>query len=103
MRNVAMALAFLAAALFSTSVFAAQYGSAGCGLGSLVFSPGTDWKQIFAATTNGTFASQTFGITHFGLALSARPIGRANQRLGPKFDPGATRGAIGSSSSGAER
>ena len=42
----------------------AQYGMAGCGLGSLIF--GNDngaFKQILAATTNGTFASQTFGIT----------------------------------------
>src|SRR4051812_6913661 len=40
------------------------YGMAGCGLGSLVFggvdAPGV---QILAATTNATFASQTFGIT----------------------------------------
>src|SRR5215471_19562951 len=42
----------------------AVYGMAGCGLGSLLF--GTDnskLMQILAATTNGTFANQTFGIT----------------------------------------
>src|SRR5262249_33013535 len=41
-----------------------SYGMAGCGLGSLVF--GTDnskLMQILAATTNGTFGNQTFGIT----------------------------------------
>jgi hypothetical protein len=41
----------------------AKYGSAGCGLGSLIFSPGTGFTQIFAATTNGSSANQTFGIT----------------------------------------
>jgi len=38
------------------------YGMAGCGLGSLVFKD-NGMTQILAATTNGTFASQTFGIT----------------------------------------
>jgi hypothetical protein len=39
------------------------YGTAGCGLGSLVFGNQKGAVQILAATTNGTFASQTFGIT----------------------------------------
>jgi hypothetical protein len=38
------------------------YGMAGCGLGSLVFKD-NGVTQIFAATTNGTFANQTFAIT----------------------------------------
>jgi hypothetical protein len=42
---------------------AAKYGTAGCGLGSLIFSPGSGFTQIFAATTNGSSANQTFGIT----------------------------------------
>jgi hypothetical protein len=46
----------------SASAFAADYGSAGCGLGSLVFKQ-NDGTQILAATTNGTFGNQTFGIT----------------------------------------
>ena len=41
----------------------AAYGTAGCGLGSIVFGSSPGIIQIFAATTNGTFASQTFGIT----------------------------------------
>jgi cell pole-organizing protein PopZ len=40
-----------------------KYGSAGCGLGSILFGPGKGITQIFAATTNGTSATQTFGIT----------------------------------------
>ncbi len=47
---------------FGASAYAADYGSAGCGLGSLVFKQ-NDGTQILAATTNGTFGSQTFGIT----------------------------------------
>jgi len=42
---------------------AVKYGSAGCGLGSIFFGPGSGFVQIFAATTNGTSANQTFGIT----------------------------------------
>jgi hypothetical protein len=41
----------------------AKYGPAGCGLGSLIFDADSGWTQIFAATTNGTSANQTFGIT----------------------------------------
>ena len=40
-----------------------RYGAAGCGLGSLIFQDQPGMVQILAATTNGTFASQTFGIT----------------------------------------
>lgn len=56
-----------AAALFATfsasAALAAPYGTAGCGLGSLVFNDDRGIVQIFAATTNGTFGTQTFGIT----------------------------------------
>lgn len=42
----------------------AWYGMAGCGLGSLLFGPDDEpVAQVLAATTNGTFGSQTFGIT----------------------------------------
>jgi hypothetical protein len=42
----------------------AGYGMAGCGLGSLLFgNDNSKFMQILAATTNGTFWSQTFGIT----------------------------------------
>lgn len=39
------------------------YGSAGCGLGSILFEPSTGFTQVFAATTNTSFGTQTFGIT----------------------------------------
>jgi hypothetical protein len=42
----------------------AQYGQAGCGLGAMLFgSDNGTGKQILAATTNGLFGTQTFGIT----------------------------------------
>lgn len=64
-------LAVVAALLFAGTAAAADgglkgtgaYGAAGCGLGSLVFGNQPGAVQILAATTNGTFGSQTFGIT----------------------------------------
>jgi len=42
----------------------AQYGMAGCGLGAMLFGhENSTGKQVLAATTNGTFGTQTFGIT----------------------------------------
>ena len=49
--------------LFSGSALGAAYGTAGCGLGSMVFGDDPGMVQIFAATTNGTSGNQTFGIT----------------------------------------
>jgi len=40
-----------------------SYGAAGCGLGALVFGNQRGIVQVLAVTTNGTSASQTFGIT----------------------------------------
>ena len=56
-------LAILAVSAFSTSAQAAGYGTAGCGLGSVLLGSEKGMMQVLAATTNGTFASQTFGIT----------------------------------------
>lgn len=65
----------LAAALFAAPAHAVdqqtksaikgtgRYGAAGCGLGSLAFGDQQGPIQIFAATTNGIFGTQTFGIT----------------------------------------
>lgn len=59
---------FLGVAVVGMLAFASQakadpYGTAGCGLGSIAFGDDPGIVQIFAATTNGTFATQTFGIT----------------------------------------
>ena len=63
-------LVLVFAALIATTASAAdtglrgngRYGSAGCGLGSLVFADQPGGIQIIAATLNGT-GVQTFGIT----------------------------------------
>jgi len=39
------------------------YGTAGCGLGSIIFGPKAGIIQVIAVTFNGTAGSQTFGIT----------------------------------------
>jgi len=49
------------AVMISSSVFAT--GDAGCGLGSLIISKNSKLLQLFALTTNGSFGTQTFGIT----------------------------------------
>jgi len=56
---IASGPAFAQSGLKGTGV----YGTAGCGLGSLVFGNQRGAVQVLAATTNGTFGSQTFGIT----------------------------------------
>ncbi len=58
MKKIIFSFAFLMSCNF---VYAA--GDAGCGLGSLIIKSNTKLMQLFAVTTNGTFASQTFGIT----------------------------------------
>ncbi|MEM6274562.1 MAG: DUF3015 family protein [Myxococcota bacterium] len=62
MKKIFCALA-LCATVAPGSALAAGYGTAGCGLGSLVFGDDPGIVQIFAATTNATFGTQTFGIT----------------------------------------
>ncbi len=48
----------------STSVFARSYGPSGCGLGNLVLEGQTGLvMNVLGATLNGTFGSQTFGMT----------------------------------------
>ncbi len=42
---------------------AQRYGMAGCGLGSMAFGSQPGIIQVLAATTNGFFGTQTFGIT----------------------------------------
>jgi hypothetical protein len=60
MKKIILSAVVLAS--FGAAAFAGDYGSAGCGLGSLAFKE-NNATQILAATTNGTFGSQTFGIT----------------------------------------
>ena len=63
-KAAASALAAAMAVMSVSSVALADgYGMAGCGLGSIVFGDKPGIIQVLAATTNGTFGTQTFGIT----------------------------------------
>lgn len=62
MRKLALCGTLLGVMLLTASAAHAQYAMAGCGLGSMVFKE-NNGTQILAATTNGIFANQTFGIT----------------------------------------
>ena len=72
-------LAIAGIVLFGSSAFAAAYGDAGCGLGSLIFHDQPGAVQIFAATTNGTAANQAFGITSGTSNCDAHSIVLAEQ------------------------
>src|SRR3990172_10937071 len=75
MKKIPLLLAVMfVATVFACSALAAGYGAAGCGLGSLVFGDQSGPVQIFAATTNGTSGSQTFGITSGTSNCPANPI-----------------------------
>jgi hypothetical protein len=49
------------------------YGPAGCGLGAMLIGSKPGIVQIFAATTNGIFGNQTFGITSGTLGCGSTP------------------------------
>lgn len=51
------------AVLGTSPAFAAKWGMAGCGLGSMVFADQPGFIQVVAATLNGTSGNQTFGMT----------------------------------------
>ena len=58
-----------------------RYGAAGCGLGSLVFGDQPGLIQVLASTTNGTFGSQTFGITTGTSNCGAAAVGTKGASL----------------------
>jgi len=57
----------------------APYGSAGCGLGSIVLGTKPGIMQVFAATTNASSYSQTFGITTGTSNCTSAPSAAAAQ------------------------
>ena len=77
MRNLILSVLISTFAV-STAQAVGGYGAAGCGLGSLIFQDNSSknewWAQVLAATTNGTFANQTFGITSGTLNCDANPL-----------------------------
>ena len=58
----------------------------GCGLGKLAWADFKRQKdiapQVLMATTNGTFGSQTFGIS-FGTSAAARMMGKSGRNIRP--------------------
>jgi hypothetical protein len=76
-----------------------QYGAAGCGLGSMVFGNQPGVVQIFAATTNETAYSQTFGITtgtsNCGSGVMAANNPRLNEFMVANLDTVAKEMAMG--------
>ena len=54
---------FMLAVLGTSPAFAAKWGMAGCGLGSMVFADQPGFIQVVGATLNGTSGNQTFGMT----------------------------------------
>ena len=60
-----------AALVLSTAAQAGGQNDAGCGLGSMLFKEQKPVHQILAATTNGCFGNQTFGITTGSLGCTS--------------------------------
>jgi len=79
----ALALGIACCCMFvvSAAVYAGQ-SNTGCGIGTMIFE-GKDGliSQVFAATTNGTFGNQTFGITSGTLNCEKPANFTSNERL----------------------
>ena len=60
---VVLTTAFARDASAQSQGFEPTYGTAGCGLGSMLIGNKPGIVQIFASTTNGLLGTQTFGIT----------------------------------------
>jgi len=60
---IGLMVVMTALAAGATAALADPYGMAGCGLGSMAFDAKPGAIQILAATTNGLFGTQTFGIS----------------------------------------
>jgi hypothetical protein len=63
MKKLLSVLVVVGLSFAARSALAQPYGTAGCGLGSIIFGKKPGMVQIFAATTNGATGSQTGGIT----------------------------------------
>jgi len=77
-------IVLFALALVSFSAFSMHhkggYGASGCGLGSMIFEKdNTWWKQVLAATTNGTSGNQTFAISSGTLNCDSPTPGKTAQ------------------------
>jgi len=63
MKRSLCSIAVLALALSASPAFAADYGTAGCGIGAMAFKDQPGKIQIIAATLNNLISPQTFAIT----------------------------------------
>lgn len=61
------------------SAAAAAQNDSGCGLGSMLFKENKPAHQIVAATTNGLFGNQTFGITTGTLGCTSGGLIKASR------------------------
>ena len=82
MNKKALLLALVAMTVAGVAQAAESYTSAGCGLGTILFE-GKKGKVhlVLAATTNGTFGNQTFGISSETLGCSADGVVKNDKKL----------------------
>lgn len=79
MAKRAFGLMVLALALAS-SAQAGVHNMGGCGIGSMIFKANTKGEQILAATTNGLFGNQTFGISSETLGCTKDGVVKSEKR-----------------------
>ena len=58
-----LGLVLVVSSLLTSAALAKGYGTAGCGIGAMIWGDQPGMIQVLAATFNGTSASQTFGIS----------------------------------------
>ena len=99
MKKIIVGIAFFGVIATAQIGRAAEYGTAGCGLGSMIFGSQPGIVQTFAVTTNNTFYSQliglTFGVSNCGPGLFASNNTRLNQFMASNLDAVAKEMAIG--------
>lgn len=73
-KTLILSVLFLTAMALTTGISSApKYGTAGCGIGSLIIKE-QGFAQVLAATTNGIYGNQTSGITTGSLGCTADGI-----------------------------
>lgn len=73
---------FVAVMGLAASARAANHTAAGCGLGTMIFdAKKTKAALILAATTNGSFGNQTFGISSETLGCTSDGVVKADKKL----------------------
>ena len=65
---------------FGSVAQAGVHNMGGCGLGTMLFKNNVKGEQILAATTNGTFGNQTFGISSETLGCTKDGVVKSDKR-----------------------